>query len=243
VLAGAPATVCDSSRVPAPAVSVRGLGRRYGRTWALAHVDLELYPGELVVLAGANGSGKTTLLRVVSGLVRRSAGEVRVLGLDPMEEPLACRRRLTLIAHQTFLYGELTARETLELWNRLLAEPWTREALLELLEGVGLLDAADRAVRTFSAGMRKRLSLARMRLERPRVLLLDEPFAALDQAGQDLIDRWISEFRTGGGAAIMATHDLGRAAGEGARGLLLERGQVVWHGEARDLPGRLRALP
>jgi heme ABC exporter ATP-binding subunit CcmA len=227
--------------VSATAVSARGLGRRFGRTWALAHVDLDVAAGELVLLAGANGSGKTTLLRLLGGLVRRSAGELRVLGLDPAEEPLAARRRLTMVGHQPFLYGELTARETLDLWNRLLERPWPAAALDELLDEVALSDAAGKEVRSVSAGMRKRLSLTRVRLERPLLLLLDEPFAALDQAGQDLVDRWIAEFRAGGGAVVMASHDLGRAAGLAARGVALEHGQAVWTGDARDLPRHPRS--
>ncbi|HUP21720.1 MAG TPA: heme ABC exporter ATP-binding protein CcmA [Thermoanaerobaculia bacterium] len=223
-----------------PAVSTRGLGRRFGRCWALAHVDLEVAAGDLVLLAGANGSGKTTLLRLIAGLLRPSAGSLRVFGLDPVAEPLAVRRRLSVVGHQPFLYGELSARETLALWNRLLERPWPAATIPELLEAVGLEDAASREVRTFSAGMRKRLSLARVRLERPRLLLLDEPFAALDQDGQDLVDRWISEFRDDGGAVVMASHDLSRASGHGARAVLLRSGQAVWTGAARDLGERLR---
>jgi heme ABC exporter ATP-binding subunit CcmA len=227
--------------VSAAAVSARGLGRRFGLTWALAHVDLTVEPGDLVLLAGANGSGKTTLLRLVAGLLRPSAGTLRVCGLDPVADTLAARRRLTVVGHQPYLYGDLTARETLALWNRLLVEPWPDTALPQLLGSVGLADAAGREVRTFSAGMRKRLSLVRVRLERASVLLLDEPFAALDRAGQDLVDGWIAEFRAGGGAVLMASHDLARVAGHGARGVLLERGQVVFTGSAQDLPGARRA--
>ena len=192
-----------------------------------------------MLLAGANGSGKTTLLRLIAGLLRPSAGELRVHGLDPAAEPFATRRRVSVVGHQPYLYGDLDARETLGLWNRLLEEPWPERAVSELLEAVALADSAGREVRTFSAGMRKRLSLARVRLERPQLLLLDEPFAALDRAGQDLVDRWIAEFRRDGGAVVMASHDLGRAAGGGARAILLERGQAVWSGEATALPARL----
>jgi heme ABC exporter ATP-binding subunit CcmA len=224
----------------ASAVSARGLGRRFGRTWALAHVDLEVGAGELVLLAGANGSGKTTLLRLVAGLLRPSAGELRVHGFDPASEPIAARRRTTVVAHQPYLYGDLTARETVLLWNRLLEEPWPAASVEALLEAVGLAEAAAREVRTFSAGMRKRLSLVRVRLERPRLLLLDEPFAALDQAGQDLVDRWIAEQRSHGVAVVMASHDLGRVAAPGSRGVLLRQGQVVWQGDGRELPGALQ---
>ena len=109
-----------------PALRARGLGRRFGRDWALAHVDLEVLPGETMVLAGSNGSGKTTLLRLAAGLYRPSRGEIRIYGMDPQKDRIECRRALSMISHQAYLYDRLTALETLRIWARLLGRPAAR---------------------------------------------------------------------------------------------------------------------
>ena len=120
------------------AFSARGLGRRFGRDWALAHVDLDVVPGETMVLAGANGSGKTTLLRLAAGLYRPSRGQLRIYGLDPQKERIESRRHLSMISHQAYLYDRLTALETLRVWARLLGRPAADSDLVPLLASVGL---------------------------------------------------------------------------------------------------------
>lgn len=219
-----------------PAFEARGLGRRFGRRWALAHVDLTVAPGESLLLAGANGSGKTTLLRIAAGLSTPSAGTVRIFGHDPEKERLTCRRLLTLVGHRSYLYDRLTALETLRIWSRLTGAGGTDAELLALLAEVELEPHAHRQVGEFSAGMRKRLTLLRTRLERPRLLLLDEPLAALDAAGKQLVERWIRREREGGAAVIVASHALERMSRICERGLLLEAGQAVWEGPAAELP-------
>lgn len=217
------------------AVKARGLGRRFGRHWALAHVDLDLPAGQTLLLAGANGSGKTTLLRLFSGLLRPSAGELRLFGRDPARERLWCRRRLSLVSHETYLYDQLTALEMVRLWARLLARPADDEELLALLSRVGLADRRHSAIAGFSAGMRKRLTLLRTQLEAPCLVLLDEPFAALDPPGQAMVEAWLSDFRARGLAVVLASHSLARAAQLADRALLLQDGQIAWHGPAAEL--------
>ena len=207
------------SRADAPesrqAVRLRGVGRRFGPDWALAHIDLDVAAGEVVLLAGPNGSGKTTLLRVIAGLSAPTRGEVRLFGSDPAEHRVALRRRLSLVAHQSYLYPRLTARETVVLWSRLLGWPGEADAVDRHLAEVGLEAAADHEVSGFSAGMQKRLSLVRARLEDPQLLLLDEPFTALDQDGRQLVGRWIGRFRRQGDRG----HDrFARARGRRAAG-------------------------
>jgi heme exporter protein A len=223
------------------AVQARELGRRFGRHWALAHVDLDARTGEVLLLAGPNGSGKTTLLRILAGLSRPTVGELRVFGIDPAERRTDCRRAVSLITHQNYIYEALTALEMVRVWARLLGRSLDEEALLEPLVEVGLAHRKNEVVATFSAGMRKRLTLVRARLEDPRLVLLDEPFAALDEPGQRLIERWIDDFRQRGVTVIMASHALARASRLSSRAVFLEQGQIRWQGPSAALLERLEA--
>jgi heme exporter protein A len=224
-----------------PAIQTRRLGRRFGPSWALAHCDLEVGAGESLLVAGANGSGKTTLLRLLAGLLRPTVGSIEVFGLDPRSRRLASRRRLSLISHHAFLYERLTALESLRLWARIRGGRRDDAALGALLDEVGLAERRDSQVQTFSAGMRKRLTLARARLEEPDLLLLDEPFAALDVAGQRLVERWIADSVAHGSTVVLASHQLEQAAALCRRAVVLHRGQIEWEGAADDAAARFEA--
>jgi heme exporter protein A len=217
------------------AVETTGLGRRFGRHWALAHLDLAVNPGQVVLVAGANGSGKTTLLRILAGLNRPSQGRVQVFGLDPRKERLTCRGLVSLVSHHAYLYDRLRALETLRLWARLLGQPSEDDYLLSLLESVGLAHRRDFSVGGFSAGMRKRMALLRTRLEDSRLVLLDEPFSALDVSGQRLVEDWIRDYRERGVTVLIASHALERAAALCDLAVLLEQGQKVWQGRAENV--------
>lgn len=217
-----------------PLVEVRGLGRRFGRLWALAGVDLRLAPGEALLLAGSNGSGKSTLLRVLAGALRADRGEVLLRGASDRD---ALRRATALLGHASFTYEPLSALENLELFARLLGLPSGRAALLARLEEVGLAGSADAPVATFSAGMHKRLALARLRLQTPLVALLDEPHSALDPQGARLVDDTVRALKRAGAAVVLATHRLVQGASLCERGIVLERGRIQWEGAAKDLIG------
>ncbi|MDX1502375.1 MAG: ABC transporter ATP-binding protein [Thermoanaerobaculia bacterium] len=229
----------ESPESASEVVAAKALGKRFGRRWALAHVDLVVRPGEAVLLAGANGSGKTTLLRLIAGLGQPTTGSLRIFGRDPGEERLGCRRRLSLVSHENYLYPPLTALETLRLWARLAGLALGDEELVRLLAEVELADRRDHRVGGFSAGMRKRLTLLRTRLEEPGLILLDEPLSALDAAGRTLVERWIGGFVAAGRTVIMASHAVERMSRVAHRGVLLDRGQVAWSGPAGEIPGRL----
>lgn len=220
---------------PTPALAARDVGRRFGRHWALAHFDLTVAPGELLVLAGPNGSGKTTFLRLVAGLYRATRGSLSVFGHDVRDARQTSRRFLTLVSHDAYLYPRLSALETVRVWARLLGRPARDADLMPLLEEVDLTTARDQAVGGFSAGMRKRLTLLRTRLEEPRLVLLDEPFAALDVPGQQLVERWIEGFRRDGVAVVLASHALEQAARLCDRAVVLHHGQTAWQGAAADV--------
>lgn len=212
---------------PKLAVEASALGRRFGRAWALAHVDLEVPYGTSVWLRGSNGAGKTTLLRMLASLSTPSRGRLSVAGFDVFRERDAIRREVAFVSHALYLYPGLTARETLALWMRLGSVRGRIADADELLANVGLTEAADRRVAGFSAGMRKRLALARAQLESPRLLLLDEPFSSLDTAGCALVEEWVRDFVAQGGTVIMASHDHDRSLPLCERVVDLKDGQIV----------------
>jgi heme exporter protein A len=218
------------------AVEARGVCRRYGRRWALADVTFDVPRGTTLMVAGRNGSGKSTLFRVLATAIRADRGTARIEGLDIRDAKPAVRSRTALLTHQSHLYEALTALENLQVAARFLGRDARSAALVPLLEEVGLADRAGDPVATFSAGMRKRLSLARTLLQEAAVVLLDEPYGALDPPGFRLVDRFFSLLRKRGTTVLVATHLLERGAALCDRGIVLEGGRLVWSGAARDLP-------
>src|SRR5262245_13988582 len=171
-------------------ITAVGLSKSFARTRVLDQVTLEVPAGQCVVLLGPNGAGKTTLLRIVATLLRPSAGSLTVGEVDALKEPQAVRAMLALVAHGSYVYEELTALENLRFWTVMAGGDASRPRLLGALQQVELDAVAGERVRTFSAGMKRRLGLARVLLGPARLLLLDEPFTGLDQRGR----KWLSEF-------------------------------------------------
>lgn len=227
---------------------LRELGKRFGRLAVLRAIDLRVEPGEVVALLGANGCGKTTLLSIASGLAAPSSG-LRAYGTEAVTElDRDARMRLAFVAHTTQLYARLSARENLELPASLRGEPLTKAAGDALLERVGLAAAAERAAGTFSRGMQQRLAIARALLSRPELLLLDEPFTALDFAGRGVLTEVLASERARGAAILLSSHDLDAVADVSDRAVLLADGHIRAHaaravGESRDdFAARVRGL-
>ena len=220
----------NSPLVPIPAVATHDVARLFGRSAALAGVSLSVESGRLVTLIGPNGAGKTTLLRILATSLRPTFGTALVDGIDVVERPELVRRRVAFLSHATGLYDELTAVENLRFAATMLGRDDGADASRAALAEVGLSLDADRRVRGFSAGMRRRLALARMLLAEPSLVLLDEPHAALDADGMDLVDRLLERWRAGGTTVMVASHHSDRimdTADGWARldgGLLVETG-------------------
>jgi heme exporter protein A len=181
-------------------IRARGLGKRFADKRVLAGLDLELERGGFLLVTGPNGSGKTTLLRLFAGLAAPTAGELDV-AVD--------RGRIGFLSHEPLVYRELTALENLDLYGRLYRVPERRERIGMLLERFGLWDARAERSGSFSRGMLQRLALCRAFLHEPELYVLDEPFAALDSAGDDLLERELTERRPRG-TFVVATHDPAR---------------------------------
>jgi heme exporter protein A len=210
--------------------------RRYGRRWALVNVSFEAAAGSVLMVSGRNGSGKSTLLRVLATAIRPDRGSARLLGIDIVESRGEVRRRLALLSHYSYHYEALTALDNLRIAARFLGVAEGREVLRARLEEFDLADRADDGVATFSAGMRKRLALARTLLQDVPVVMLDEPYSALDPPGFRLVDRAIERLRRAGRTVLIATHQLDHGAALCDSGIVLEQGQLVWAGRAADLP-------
>jgi heme exporter protein A len=188
------------------ALEFQDVSKRFGRTWALARLSFALPLGQGLLLTGHNGSGKTTLLRLLATVVRATQGRVLLFGKDAVLERDALRPRIAFLGHSTFLYEDLTARENCALLARLLGRP-VREAD-GLLDRLGLGSRADQPVRTYSAGMKKRLAIVRLLLKRPALALLDEPFGELDPEGILEMETHIRALLAAGTTVVLATHQV-----------------------------------
>jgi len=180
----------------------RAIEKRYGRKRVLTGVDVAVPVGGFALVTGPNGSGKTTLLRMLAGLAAPSRGDL-VVGAD--------RSQVGYLAHEPLVYRELTALENLDLFGRLYRVPERRERIGMLLERFGLWDARSERVSAYSRGMTQRLALCRALLHEPDLLVLDEPYSALDEDGAALLDRELDAL-AGARTLVVATHDPERLA-------------------------------
>ncbi len=212
---------------PVPALVLEGVTRRFGNRWALRGVDLRAESGEVVVVFGANGTGKTTLLRIVSSLLQPTAGKVQVLGHTLPASAQAVRARTVFMSATGHAYDGLTGLENLRFAARMCGIETDDAALRESLGEVGLDSDADVPVRGYSAGMRKRLELARHRLKSPDLALLDEPFASLDDEGIELVTETVVGWRARNTTVLIASHRTTEAARLADRIIHLQGGRVT----------------
>jgi heme exporter protein A len=196
-----------ATTVGEPAIELRGLRRDFGDRTALGNVSARLEVGESLAVLGPNGSGKSTLLRILAGLLRPTAGEVRVLGCSLPKETHRIRGRVGYLGHAPLLYRDLSPRENLALGAALHGlDPAASEARIEqLLEGVGMAGRGDDRVAELSAGMKQRIDICRAVLHEPELLLLDEPDAHLDSQARLLVEQLIGA-RTGP-SRVVVSHD------------------------------------
>jgi heme exporter protein A len=188
-----------------------------------------------MALLGANGAGKTTLLRILAGLIKPSAGTVSVLGLDMRHDVQQIRRCVGFVAHQSYLYEELTVLENLLFFARMYAVPHAQERAYELVRRVGLERRVHERIGVLSRGQVQRVAVCRALLHTPQLLLLDEPETGLDREGRELVDALLTEHVTMGGSILFTTHVLERVLQLSDRVVMLDSGRVVYNRETTDL--------
>ena len=224
-------------------IQARNLSKLYGDLPAVQNVSLDVAAGEFLGLLGRNGAGKTTLLKLLALLTRPSFGTLRIAGVDQSSDGNAARQRMGLLGHNSFLYDDLTAEENLLFYANLYGVPDARPACLATLETVGLSAFRRELARNFSRGMRQRLTIGRLFLHDPALLLLDEPFTGLDDRAAALLERLLQEAHGKGKTIVLCTHQLEFALKWADRLLILERGKVAYLGPNRpDQPDEMRNL-
>jgi len=215
-------------------VRVEGLSKAYGLNWALRGIELELESGECVVLLGPNGAGKTTLLKLLSALIYPTQGQIEVAGQELTYGNSPLRREIGFLTTDAHLYDNLTVAENLRFFLSLYQRN-AEEQIDQTVESVGLARWASEYVAVLSHGMRLRLAIAKWSLLRPRLLLMDEPYGALDVSGVELLESFVRSTCTEGGVVLIATHDIARAISLCTRAVILHHGRVLFN-EARQEP-------
>jgi ABC-2 type transport system ATP-binding protein len=222
-------------------IEVEDVAKRFGETQALAGVSLACPRGSILALLGPNGAGKTTLVRVLTTLLRPDRGRATVAGLDVVAEATRLRSVIGLAGQYAAVDELLTGRENLELtglWYHLEKAEYRRRAQ-DVLERLSLTDAADRLVKTYSGGMRRRLDIGASLVGRPPVLFLDEPTTGLDPRTRNDLWRFLEELVAAGTTVLMTTQYMEEAERLAHRIVVLDRGAVIADGTSEELKDRL----
>jgi oleandomycin transport system ATP-binding protein len=222
-------------------IEAEGLTKRFGSTQALAGVDISAESGQVLALLGPNGAGKTTIVRVLSTLLRPDGGRASICGYDVMSDAVEVRQLIALTGQYASVDDELTGTENLIMICRLLglSRHAARGRAGEMLERFDLADAAGRAVKTYSGGMRRRLDLAASLLGEPEVLFLDEPTTGLDPRGRGQMWDTIREVLAGGATVLLTTQYLEEADELADKIAVIDHGNVVASGTPTELKARI----
>ncbi len=215
------------------AIEVEGLGKSFGNHRALTGIDLKVGSGEHVTVFGPNGAGKTTLIKVLSTLMKPSAGTVRLDGSDISKAPTEVRRKIGLVAHQTFLYDDLTVYENLKFYGKMYDVINLEEQIQDVVRWVRLEARLHDRVGTLSRGMQQRISIARAVIHNPSIVLLDEPEVGLDPRAIVMVREVLDSLSVGERTVVMTTHNLEQGIEMSDRVVILDKGRIVYQ-EQKD---------
>jgi ABC-2 type transport system ATP-binding protein len=221
---------------PVPAVQVRGLRRTYGQGAsayeAVRGVDLDVPAGSITALLGTNGAGKTSILEVLEGLAPATAGKVRMLGLDPIADRATIRRRTGVLLQRSGFSGDLTVRETLQMWSGTITAPRKVQEMLELLS---LAQRAEVRMLALSGGETRRVDLACTLMGNPELVILDEPTTGLDPESRRTVWQLVSNLRDNGASVLITTHYLEEAETLADRLEIMHAGRIVRSGSPTQI--------
>jgi ABC-2 type transport system ATP-binding protein len=227
---------------PGPIVQVQDLTRRFGAVLAVDHISLDIAAGEVFALIGPNGAGKSTLMKMLTTMIPPTSGRALVAGFDVARQPQAVRSRIGYVPQLLSADGELTGYENMLLSARLYLTPSGERAerIASALDLMGLTEAKDRLVQTYSGGMARRLEIAQSTLHRPAILFLDEPTVGLDPGGRKAVWDHVEALRKEmGSAVVFSTHYMDEAEAVCDRLALVARGRIVAMGTPAELKARL----
>jgi len=214
----------------------RKITKRFGHFSALYSIDMQLRAGDFVTIFGANGAGKTTFLKIAATLMHPTEGTIYFHGKSIRDNGLSARSQIGYIAHNTFLYKNLTARENLRFYGKMYSCDGLDQLIEEKLDSVGLLKRADDPVRSFSRGMQQRLTIARAFLHNPSILLLDEPYTGLDAAASEILNHLLTGLNTEKCAWIMTTHNIDQGFDIATHVAILHKGRLKFFQSTGRIP-------
>lgn len=218
------------------AISVTGLSKRYGDTLAVDGIDFAVAPGETLGLLGGNGAGKTTTIAMLLGLLIPTVGQIRILGHDMATDRFAALARMNFSSPYVALPGRLSVSENLRVYGHLYGVRRIEARIAELARQLDLEALLDRPAGELSAGQKTRVALAKSLINRPDVLLLDEPTASLDPDTGDLVRSWLERYRAESGCTILlASHNMAEVERLCSQVLMLKKGRIVDRGAPQDL--------
>ncbi|GAA4197816.1 ABC transporter ATP-binding protein [Microbacterium oryzae] len=224
-----------------PALALQGVSKSYGGTHAVAGIDLEVPAGMYYGLLGPNGAGKTTTLSMISGLLRPDRGEIRVCGVDLSADPREAKRRMGVLPDRLRTFDRLTGRQLLHYTGMLrgMKADVVADRTADLANALDLDDALGRVVSDYSAGMTKKVMLAAAMLHSPQLLVLDEPFEAVDPASAAKVLEILDAYVARGGTVLLSSHGMDLIERTCARVAVLVAGQVLEEGTVDDVKGDL----
>lgn len=211
----------------APCIHAIGLGLAIDERLILRDIDLSITPGEFVAVLGANGAGKSTLLKIVATLTHATHGELRLFGQSARRDSAALRARIGLIAHQSMLYRDLSARENLLFFAKLYGVNKPEQRVELLLDVIGLTHRGNDALKSFSRGMVQRVAIARALLHDPELILADEPFDGLDAPSLAGTEQLLQHLHRNGKTVLLVNHDIRQSLQLARRIIVLRRGCVT----------------
>ena len=220
-----------------PIISAVGLYKDYGGLRAVNGIDFEVMPGEIFGMLGPNGAGKTTTMRMLACISPVTAGELKIDGLNVMEHPRQVRDRIGVVAQQDGLDPDINVKQNLIIYARFFGMAGRRaeERACEMLEFFALESKADEGIHTLSGGMKRRLTLARAFMTRPRIVILDEPTTGLDPQSRNRVWEQLERIKAAGATILMSTHYMEEAAALCDRLVIMDHGKILANGTPDDL--------
>lgn len=210
-----------------PIISIENLSKSFGTNVVLRNITLKIKKGEFLTIFGPNGAGKTTLIKILATLVSPTYGKVTIDGFDIKENPIDIRKKIGVISHDTYLYHELTAAENLRFFGNMYDAKQLEPRIDDMLKQVGLTYRKNDRVRTFSRGMKQRLSIARALIHDPPILFLDEPYTGLDQHAIATFDRILGSTNAQDKTRLLISHDIEHGISLCDRAIILTGGKIA----------------